>query len=97
SVNEGDYVTLHTDTEIQSNDLIQWKFGDTVIAEIDKATKRIHPHDGPDGRFRGRLKLNNQTGSLTITNTRTTDSGDYELRISSSRRTINRRITVTVT
>ncbi|KAI2644427.1 Junctional adhesion molecule-like [Labeo rohita] len=98
SVEEGDSVTLHTDTEIQSNDLIQWMFGNTVIAKIDKAAQPFHTYDGPDGRFRDRLKLDHQTGSLTITNTRTTDSGLYDLRISSSnRRNINRRFTVTVT
>ncbi|KAL0161504.1 hypothetical protein M9458_045229, partial [Cirrhinus mrigala] len=72
-------------------------FGGTVIAEIDKAAQQFSISDDPDGRFRDRLKLNNQTGSLTITNTRTTDSGLYELKINSSRRTINRRFTVTVT
>ncbi|XP_050959751.1 uncharacterized protein LOC127161147 isoform X2 [Labeo rohita] len=97
SVKEGDSVTLHTDTETQNDDLIQWMFGDTVIAEIDKAAQRFSISDYPDGRFRDRLKLDHQTGSLTITNIRTTDSGLYELKISSSRYTINRRFIVTVT
>ncbi|KAL0161424.1 hypothetical protein M9458_045149, partial [Cirrhinus mrigala] len=71
-------------------------FGNIRLAVIDKAFQRHHIY--PVEIFRDRLELNNQTGSLNITNTRTTHSGLYELRISSSnRRTINRRFTVTVT
>ncbi|XP_058615735.1 uncharacterized protein LOC131529825 isoform X8 [Onychostoma macrolepis] len=93
---EGESVTLQTVTEIQNDDLIHWMFGDNVIAEIHKADRRFYTSDVPDGRFRGRLDLDRQTGSLIIMNTRTTHSGEYQLKISSSRRTINRRITVTV-
>ncbi|XP_050957318.1 carcinoembryonic antigen-related cell adhesion molecule 1 [Labeo rohita] len=93
---EGDSVTLHTGlTEIQRDKFsIQWMFGDRLIAEIPKKQKQFNESDG---KFSGRLKLDNQTGYLNITNIRTTDSGDYELQISSSNYTINRRINVTVT
>uniref|UniRef100_A0A671PGS4 Zmp:0000000652 n=1 Tax=Sinocyclocheilus anshuiensis TaxID=1608454 RepID=A0A671PGS4_9TELE len=81
SVMEGDPVTLHTDAnKIQTYLLIQWMFGNTRIAEVGKLTQTNSTYDGPDGRFRGRLQLD-QTGSLTITNTRTTDSGLYQVTV----------------
>ncbi|XP_016109894.1 uncharacterized protein [Sinocyclocheilus grahami] len=96
-VTEGETVTLQTNvSEIQKDDQILWIFGDIVIAEIYKAAQRFHIYDGPDERFRGKLNLDNQTGSLIITDTRITHSGLYEVEISSSRHIILRRITVTV-
>ncbi len=81
SVMKGDSVSLNTGvTETQKYLLIQWMFGSTRIAEVNKLTQANSTYDGPDGRFRDRLKLD-QTGSLTITNTRTTDSGLYQLAI----------------
>ncbi|KAI2646092.1 SLAM family member 5 [Labeo rohita] len=57
--------------------------------------------DGPDGRFRDRLKLDNQTGSLTITNITTKHAGDFKLEISGAKRSsktfsvsVNARLTV---
>ncbi|CAM4660885.1 unnamed protein product [Leuciscus chuanchicus] len=96
SVKEGDSVTLQTGlTEIQRDDLMLWRFGDTVIAEIYKAQKRFSIYDDVE-RFRDRLDLNKKTGSLTITDTRTEDAGLYELQINIIRFTINKRISVTV-
>ncbi|KAK7136741.1 hypothetical protein R3I93_016945 [Phoxinus phoxinus] len=78
SVMEGDSVTLNTDvTEEQKYVLIQWTFGSTRIAEVDRLTESNSTYDE---RFTDRLKLD-QTGSLTITNTRTTDSGLYKVSI----------------
>ncbi|KAK7136743.1 hypothetical protein R3I93_016947 [Phoxinus phoxinus] len=74
SVMEGDSVTLNTET--QKYVLIQWMFGSTRIAEVVRLTE----YSTYGERFRDRLKLD-QTGSLTITNTRTTDSGLYQLTI----------------
>ncbi len=97
SVMEGDSVSLQTHTELQTHDQISWIFGlsETRIAEIIKDTGRFSTYEGPDGRFRDRLKLDHQTGSLTITNTRTTDSGFYQIFIS-GRRKITYRLGVTV-
>ncbi|XP_026109282.1 SLAM family member 9-like [Carassius auratus] len=85
-VMEGDSVNLQINvTEIQTDDLIMWKFGTkkTLIVKINRATNEISIKDDDlDGRFRGRLKVDHQTGSLIITNTRTTDSGLYEVTIS---------------
>ncbi|XP_067271629.1 uncharacterized protein [Pseudorasbora parva] len=81
SVMEGDSVTLNTDvTELQQYLLMQWTFGGTRIAEVSRLTDTNSTYDGPDERFRDRLKLD-QTGSLTITNTRTTDSGLYKVTV----------------
>ncbi|XP_067253098.1 uncharacterized protein [Chanodichthys erythropterus] len=83
SVMEGDSVTISSDfTELKDNDWIRWKFGNehTLIAEISKRPNRFAVYDDVlDGRFRDRLKLDNQTGSLTITNITTEHDGRYEL------------------
>ncbi|XP_048063210.1 uncharacterized protein LOC125278243 [Megalobrama amblycephala] len=97
SVTEGESVTLQTDTETHGDELIVWRFGDEgkLIAKHDLEAKSPPLYD-PDERFRDRLKLDNQTGSLTITNTRITDSGVYKVKISSSNQTLYKRFTVTV-
>ncbi len=85
SVMEGDSVTLHTDvTEIHEDANILWNFGaeKSMIAEISRVYRIFFTSDVPDGRFRDRLKLNNQTGSLTITNITTKHAGLYEVQIS---------------
>ncbi|XP_052445526.1 uncharacterized protein LOC127987304 isoform X8 [Carassius gibelio] len=81
SVMEGGSVTLNAGlTEIQTDDLIQWTFGNknTIIADVLPDRFSVYD-DVLDGRFRNRLKLDDQTGSLTITNTRTEHAGLYEL------------------
>ncbi|XP_058624823.1 natural killer cell receptor 2B4-like [Onychostoma macrolepis] len=97
-VMEGDSVTLHTDlTEIQGDDLILWTFGPkkTHIAKINRAHHEIF-HDNVDGRFRDRLHLENQTGSLTITNTSTEHSGPYKIEIVSENQVSSKTFSVTV-
>ncbi|XP_016117449.1 SLAM family member 5-like, partial [Sinocyclocheilus grahami] len=87
SVLEGDSVTLNSGvTEMMDSDLILWRFGynKTLIAEINEMTDSIIVYDDVlDERFRDRLKLDDQTGSLIITNTRTEHTGLYELKTNS--------------
>ncbi|XP_026054585.1 uncharacterized protein LOC113040452 [Carassius auratus] len=82
SVMEGDSVTLHTDVKTNQQVRIRWYFSDTRIAQITGDPRKIctdvQCNEGTE-RFRDRLKLDHQTGSLTIMNTRTTDSGDYHV------------------
>ncbi len=96
---EGDSVSLHTGVEANQQDRIRWYFNDTRIAQITGDLSFIctdvQCNEGT-GRFRDRLKLDHQTGSLTIMNTRTTDSGLYKLQISSSNINSAKRFSVTV-
>ncbi|XP_026054446.1 uncharacterized protein LOC113040319 [Carassius auratus] len=97
-VKEGDSVFLQTNTELQTNDEIMWTFGhpETLIAEIIKLFERFSTYDVLDGKFRDRLKLDHQTGSLTITSTRNTDSGLYGVQIIRNRTVISYRFNVTL-
>ncbi|XP_052446741.1 SLAM family member 5 isoform X3 [Carassius gibelio] len=94
SVMEGESVTLQTNvTELQKLDVITWTFGypETRLAQINKEEGTVSTYDDVlDGRFRDRLKLDNQTGSLIITNTRTTDSGNYTVNIKGTKATTYR-------
>ncbi|XP_050951608.1 uncharacterized protein LOC127154232 isoform X3 [Labeo rohita] len=99
SVKEGYSVTLQTDiTELQGDELIVWRFGDEgkLIAKSDIEAKSPPLYENTDERFRDRLQLNDQTGSLTIKNMRNTDSGLYRVKISSSKQMINKKFIVTV-
>uniref|UniRef100_A0A671SBF0 Immunoglobulin domain-containing protein n=1 Tax=Sinocyclocheilus anshuiensis TaxID=1608454 RepID=A0A671SBF0_9TELE len=96
SVKEGESVTLDPAVVKNPNDLKVWYFTDILIAEITGDQSKICTDDQCDERFRDRLKLN-KTGSLTITNIRTTDSGLYKLQINSSRFSIIKTYSVSVT
>ncbi|XP_039522278.1 uncharacterized protein si:dkey-182g1.2 isoform X1 [Pimephales promelas] len=82
-VTEGESAILkHDIADIEIYDVIMWMFEDeeTSIAQINKKTTKTPSYDETDDRFRGRLDLN-QTGYLTITNTKSTDAGLYKLKV----------------
>ncbi|KAG1946312.1 hypothetical protein F2P79_013778 [Pimephales promelas] len=82
AVLEGDSVTLHTGlTNIKKYERVLWTFGTdrTRIAQINNAANKVSLYDVLDGRFKDRLKLDHQTGSLTITHTTTEHTGLYQL------------------
>ncbi len=86
SVIEGDSVTLHTDViMIPKRWLmcqIQWKFGpeDALIVSVIWHCEGIfYIRCYYEEIFRNRLQMDNQTGSLTTRNIRTTDSGLYQI------------------
>ncbi|CAM4659731.1 unnamed protein product [Leuciscus chuanchicus] len=96
SMMEGESVTLDTGV-ISPSDVMTWYFNDTRIAEITGDQSKICTDVQCKERFRDRLKLDHQTGSLTITNTRNTHSGEYVLDISGSSFNIKRIFNVSVT
>ncbi|KAI2650781.1 Muscle M-line assembly protein unc-89 [Labeo rohita] len=80
---EGDSVILNTGVIINNQERVKWYFNDSRIAQITgdlKMCTDAQCHEGTE-RFRDRLKLDQQTGSLTIINTITTDSGLYQVEL----------------
>ncbi|KAL0153094.1 hypothetical protein M9458_051588 [Cirrhinus mrigala] len=93
SAKEGGSVTLYPQlTEIKKDDVIDWRFGDNLIARVRNNNNPSVYEDELDGKFRGRLQLNGQTGDLTITKIKTTDAGVYE--VSNSINTIRKTFSV---
>ncbi|KAI7791550.1 hypothetical protein IRJ41_021861, partial [Triplophysa rosa] len=86
SVMEGHSVTLHTHlTHILRNETIEWRFGvnGLRIARIKRSVNinPIYDDNNEAEMFRDRLKMNNQTGDLTITHITSQHSGLYHLTV----------------
>nr|XP_002666233.3 uncharacterized protein LOC100333939 [Danio rerio] len=99
SVAEGQSVTLDTNVKVNQQQNITWSFSDEVIAEItgDLSFNCAGVQcEGGDGKFRNRLKLDSQTGSLTIKDIRITDTGVYKLQINNESRQSEKIFIVTV-
>jgi len=99
-VMEGDSVTLNTGVQTNQQEYIKWYFNNIRIAQItgdlSKACTDVQCNEGTE-RFRDRLKLDHQTGSLTITNITNTHSGEYTLMIISSSSNSKKIFSVSVT
>ncbi len=81
---EGDSVTLQT--EVRRDEELFWMFGpqEILIAQVKKEAGVFKVYAGADGRFKDRLVLNYDTGSLTIKNITPEHAGLYKLEIISS-------------
>lgn len=92
SVKEGESVTL--DPGVNAYNEMSWYFSDILIAQLTGKQSQICTNAECKERFTDRLKTEND--SLSITNSRSTDSGEYKLMINSSRFSIIRTFTVNV-
>jgi len=81
TVKESESVTLYTGVKRNLNDSVMWYFNEIRITQITGDQSQICTDDQCKERFRDRLKLDHQTGSLTITDTRNTHSGVYKLQM----------------
>ncbi|XP_039538665.1 carcinoembryonic antigen-related cell adhesion molecule 1-like isoform X2 [Pimephales promelas] len=81
SVKEGESFTFDPGVIRKPSDVMMWYFNDILIAEITGDQSQICTDDQCKERFRYRLKLDHQTGSLTITHTTNTHSGEYTLQM----------------
>ncbi|XP_056614622.1 uncharacterized protein LOC130429827, partial [Triplophysa dalaica] len=82
SVMEGLSVTLHTGTQLHTRYVIQWRFGvqtpDEIIAEINR---KANIESFISERLKNHVEIDDQTGSLIITNITTQHSGLYHVEI----------------
>lgn len=84
SATEGSSFTFPRDVaDVQKYDWIKWIFEDTTIAEFNRQRSPSLEYYGnvKDGKFKDRLKMDDETRSLTITDMKSTDSGLYKLQV----------------
>ncbi|XP_073721582.1 uncharacterized protein [Misgurnus anguillicaudatus] len=94
---EGASVDLDTLlNDIKRVEKIEWRFNETLIAEINPANKIFSTYDDDDDLFRDKLKLNKRTGDLTIKNLRDEHEGVYEVKIIRDGETSDRRTVVSL-
>ncbi|XP_073669720.1 uncharacterized protein [Paramisgurnus dabryanus] len=97
-VDEGESVNLKAEVKnIKRDDVIEWRFKETLIAQINPVNNIFSTYDGDDDLFRDKLKLNHQTGDLNINDIRLEHTGVYELKITRDGETSDRRLFVSVT
>nr|XP_023658525.1 SLAM family member 9-like isoform X1 [Paramormyrops kingsleyae] len=78
----GNSVTLHTGvTGLQNDSVIVWTFGTSSPPPTIAKSVYGRIETNISERFRERLQLDPQTGSLSITNISTSDAGIYQLHI----------------
>ncbi|XP_056615699.1 uncharacterized protein LOC130430579 isoform X2 [Triplophysa dalaica] len=99
SVMEGQNVTLHTDlTELHTHDVVEWMFGvqspkQIIIAEYNREANSTSFNTD---RFKNHLEIDDQTGSLIITNITTQHTGLYKLEINRKPSVLIRHFNMTV-
>jgi len=74
---EGRDVTLSSDTYIVKDE-VKWLFNDEILASGKNGDINKTSYHGE--RLKNRLELDHETGSLTIKNIRTSDTGVYHLK-----------------
>uniref|UniRef100_A0A8C2PN76 Uncharacterized protein n=1 Tax=Cyprinus carpio TaxID=7962 RepID=A0A8C2PN76_CYPCA len=74
---EGDSFILRINVSKQHHEPMRWYFNDSLITLINGPNTSCL-YDGEGGRFRDRLKVDYETGFLTITDIRSEHAGRYE-------------------